>query len=442
MYRYVSTLVLTALACATLLAPAMADDSATLREEAHRLRQEVNALQTTRLEDEIESYLDKCDVLTGSQGGGLDGITVHARFTTVNQNTVGLDLANRSVLNGDVDLDFDFNVTDNLDLFIYLTANDGTPGTPLGSNGGFPYQWGAVSHGFPPNSFPPVAGSTFQGLTDGIGVNGTVPTDPGSVTVREAGIYHRLTIGETVLHWEGGALDQRRRFMQNAFADDENTQFIHNGLDDSAAILWLNDASGRTVLGLHMWVDLGAEDQFTLSWGFFNTPGQFFNRGEFMIQLAWRTELRGREMNIRVMGFVDEFHRNGAGDGDAGAGVSWDWMATDKVGFFLKLGVNGEDVNPVQLDVAFGAQIQGLLDSRPDDILGVGLILTSANDTVLAGIPEQTEFTLELYYRYMMEEGKLQITPHLLIVTDPGGSAAPWDDDLLVILGVRLYVPF
>jgi hypothetical protein len=445
MHRYVSTLVLAALAGAMLVAPAMAGDSDGLREELRQLQREVGALeeQSSRLlEQEINSYLDESDAWRGSQGGGLDAITVHARFTAVSQSTIGLDLANRSVVNGDVDLDFDFQVTDNLDLFIYMTANDGTPGSPLGTNAGFPSQWGPVSVGFPPEAFPAIAGSTFQGLADGIGVNGTVPTDPGSITVHEAGIYHRLQIGETILHWEGGDLDPRRRFMQNAYADDENTQFIHNGLDDSAAVLWLSDSSGRTVLGLHMWINFGEDDQFTLSWGFFNTPGQFFNRGQFMIQLAWRTELNGREMNLRVMGFMDEFNRNAAGDGDAGAGVSWDWLATDRIGLFVKIGVNGEDVNPVEFDAAFGAQFRGLLDSRPDDVLGVGVILTSANDAVLVGIPEDTEFTLEVYYRYMAEDGKLQITPHLLIVTDPGGNAAPWADDTLIIAGVRLYVPF
>jgi carbohydrate-selective porin OprB len=142
------------------------------------------------------------------------------------------------------------------------------------------------------------------------------------------------------------------------------------------------------------------------------------------------------------MAFIDEFHLDANGDGDAGAGVSWDWLVTDKVGLFVKLGVNGEDINPVALDVAFGAQIHGLLESRPDDVLGIGMLLTSANDTVLAGIPEELEFTLEIYYRYVTEDGNLQITPHFMIVTDPGGNAAPWADDTLIIAGVRVFVPF
>ena len=86
--------------------------------------------------------------------------------------------------------------------------------------------------------------------------------------------------------------------------------------------------------------------------------------------------------------------------------------------------------------------IQRLLDSRPDDVIGVGVILTGANDAVLVGVPEDVEFTLELYYRYMAEDGNLQVTPHLLIVTDPGGNVAPWADDLLIVLGVRVHVPF
>ena len=64
-----------------------------------------------------------------------------------------------------------------------------------------------------------------------------------------------------------------------------------------------------------------------------------------------------------------------------------------------------------------------------------------ANKSVLVGVPEDTEWSFELYYRLMLEEGKLQVTPHLLFVIDPGGGIN-WVDDTLVILGLRVFVPF
>jgi hypothetical protein len=454
MHRHFTATFLALIAVGLVLAaPATAEDEAALREEVRQLREKVDAMQGQQaalLATEVEKYLDSSADLRSVQGDNpLSGVKITSRFTAVNQNTLGLDPANRSVFNGDVDLDFDFAVTDNLDLFVHLTANDGSSEEFsdlefgfYGSNGAFPSQFGSVSVGFPPESFGPIAGNTFGGFADGIGVNGTVPTDPGSITVYEAGIYHRMQVGSRTLHWELGALDPRRRFLQNAFADDENTQFINNDFDDTPVFLWLTDASGRTVYGLHMWMNFGDNNQFTVNWGWFNTPGQWFNRGQFYAQIAWKGEVNGREMNLRGAVCIDEFFRNAADDGSAAGGASWDWWVTDKVGLFIRIGANGDDVNPVEFHASVGVQFNGLIGSRPDDVIGVAVGFLNANDKTLVVLPEDTEFTLEVYYKYMMEDGKLQITPHLIYVSDPGGNLSPWQDDSLFIIGVRVHVPF
>ena len=436
-----------------LAAPAAAGEENALREEVRQLREKVEALQgqqSALLATEIEKYLDSSADMRSAQGDGpLAGVKISARFTGVMQATVGLDPANRAVFNGDVDLDFDFAVTDNLDLFIHLTANEGQSDSEfdpfdgdLGDNGGFPSQFGSVSVGFPSESCGPLAGPTRSGLADGSCAKGPVPTDPGSITVYEAGIYHRMQVGSRTLHWELGAIDPRRRFLQNAFADDENTQFINNTLDDVPSVLPHPNAAGNTVYVLHMWMNFGDNNQYTVNWGWFNAPGQWFNRGQFYFQFGWKGEVNGREMNLRIMGFIDEFARDSTDDGSVGGGASWDWWATDKVGVFIRIAANGGDVNPVDFDASFGVQFNGLIGSRPDDVIGVAIGFITANDTVLVGIPEDTEFTIEVYYRYMMEDGKLQITPHLMIVTDPGGNLSPWQDDTLFILGIRIHVPF
>lgn len=406
---------------------ASAGEEDALREEVQQLREKIDTLaaqQSTLLEQEIESYLDEKAAWKGAQGdaSSLDNVSISARFTAVNQNTIGLDQFNRSVVSGDVDLDFDFKVTDNLDLFIYTTANS--------NEGHFEQQ------------FAGIAGPTLAGFDDGIGVNGTVSPQPGSLTVRETGIRHACAVGDNQLHWELGEIDPRNRFMQNAFAGDENTQFIHNTFDDSSAVLWLTDAGGPTSLGLHMWISLGANKQITLNWGWFNTPGQWFNNGQFYFQFHWKGEVSGREMNVRLMGFIDEFNENAAGDGVAGGGASWDWWVTEKIGLFFMIAVNGEDVAAVESDYSVGAQFNGLFGSRPDDVLGVAVGFTNANSNVLPGLPEDLELTLEIYYKYVAEGGKLQITPHIIYVQDPGGNGAGWFDDTLFILGFRIHVPF
>ncbi|MHC4548524.1 MAG: carbohydrate porin [Planctomycetota bacterium] len=450
MHRHVSATILALLAVGlAFAAPATAgEDDDTLREEVRQLRERVEALQaqgSTALEREIEEYLDTSSAWRGAQGdASMDRITIHARFTVVNQNTLGLDPADRSVVNGDVDLDFDFQVGDNLDLFIHLTANAASGA----GNAGFPSQFGPVTT--PGGSFGPIAGPTLAGLTDGIGVNGVVSTKPGSIRVYEAGIHHVLKIANTTVDWELGAIDPRTRFLQNAFADDENKQFIHNSFDDTAAIMWVSDATGRTVFGFHAWLDFGDNKQIRLNFGWFNAPGQWFNNGQFLIQGRWKGDILDREMNVYLMFFINEFFQDATGDGDWGGGASWDWMVTDKIGVFARLVANSGDANPVSGDFSFGAVITGPLGSRPDDTLGVAVGIIETNDegirsftgNPLEFFPQSTEITVEVYYRYMMEEGKLQITPHLIIVSDPGGGRSPWQDDLLFILGIRIFVPF
>jgi hypothetical protein len=419
-----------------------------MQERLARLEREVAELRRGRdvyLDRAVDAYLADADPApdahTGAQGGGgLTGLRLTARGTAVVQGTMGLNPTNRTVANGDFDLDFDLAVTENLDLYLHLTAsttNEGGDSFP-GLFGGDSFDGGMVGTGF---AFPAIASPTLAGLSDGIGVNGTVPTDPGSITVYEAGIHYVLH-ARFDMHIEIGAMDPRTRFLQNAFADDENTQFIHNLFDDPSAVLWATDASGRTVFGAHAWVPIGEGEQIKINWGWFNRPGQFFSRGQAYVQVHWRFEAGDRVMNLRIMGFLDELFRDAGGDGSAGGGVSWDFQLNEKMGIFVRASTNGDNVNPVEFDVAFGIVWTGTIPSRPDDVFGIAVGFADANATVVPGLPEERELTVEFYYRYMMEDGKLQISPHIIYVQDPGGGGGGWQDDTLFILGVRIHVPF
>jgi len=426
--------------------PAIAGDESALQEEVNKLRQQVEALssqQQTQLDQEIDSYLDDQSAWQAAQGDkGLDGLSVSGRLTAVSQNTAGLDPANRAIIAGDVDLDFWMQVTENLGLFIYLTGsatdgwvNDEWIGDTNLSSPNFPY------------SFPVNGMATLGAYTDGIGVDGTVPVRRGQITIREAGIQWTVMTGSTEHNFEIGSLDPRQRFGQTAFADDENTQFINNNFDDSPAISWMSDATGRIVFGLHHWISFGGEKQFTLNWGYFNTPGRFWDQGQLMVQFGWKGEISGREMNARVMILYDRFFAKklglatGTDDDDFQWGVTWDWLVTDAIGLFARIAANSSDVNPVEMDFSLGAQWSGFMASRADDVIGLAFGYIKANDTVLLGIPEDTEMTFEFYWKLMLEEGKLQVTPHIMYVMDPGGGIN-WIDDSLFIIGLRIYVPF
>jgi hypothetical protein len=204
-----------------------------------------------------------------------------------------------------------------------------------------------------------------------------------------------------------------------------------------------------------MWLELGAQKQYTLSWGWFNLPGQWFQDGQFYLQFAWKGEVKGREMNVRILLATDFYNSsNGAGPGSGAAvddsnglmGWSWDWWITEKVGVFFTGGFNFQDVNPVDYDFEVGFVFQGMISSRPDDQFGAGFVFTHLDSDVVGAVPEDTEFSFELYYRLAMANGKVWVTPHLIFVSNPGGgdiaSGGSFADDTLFILGLRVYVPF
>jgi len=437
---------------ALLAAPAVAgDDESALEDQVTRLEaqfQELSATRQTMLEQEIESYLSEKAAYGSAQGeeaGALDGLSLAGRLTAVSQSTTSTDPRNVSVVAGDVDLDFWMQVTERLSLFVYLTASS-TDRSDSGSvDESPPYVFGPF--GFPgapnlPNLLP---NATFSGLFDGVGVDGTMPVKRGSITVREAGIQEAIPVGQGTIHWEIGALDPRMRFLQNSFADDENTQFLDNLFDDDPAISWMSDASGRTVFGIYGWYGFGANEAFTVSTGYFNTPGEFWSHGPVYVQFAWKGEVRGREMNFRAMYMYDAFFPKLIGtastDGDSQYGFSWDWLVTDSVGVFVRFAGNTEDVNPVHYNVSFGGQWKGFWKARADDTVGVAVGVIKANEDTFVVLPEDTEWHIEAYYKFFFEDGKVQISPSILYVSNPGGAIG-FVDDSMFLLGLRIFVPF
>jgi len=402
-----------------------------VREEIKDLKERSAALTAQRailLRQEVDDYLAQGTPQAGLEGGGgLEGLSIHASLTSVALFTLNADPADTHAVAGDVDLDFDFAVTDNLDLFIHLTGN---------TAGHFPAGFGARAG---------IAGATGSGMYDGIGVDGTVPTSPGSVQVYEAGIRWSTPIAEQVLHVMAGALDPRNYFAQNAFAGDAETQFLNNLFDDPPAISWPTTAAGNQVLGLQLWMTFGSQDQYRFDVGWYNAPGQFFSKAILFWQIAWTTQLQGRELHVRLYGQVDDR----ASSTSAAVGVSADWWATDRIGVFARmtardnLRVQEGEFNFVESDWQFGAMFVGLLPGRPDDTLGVAWgLIKGPIEAINPGTPKNSEVVIEVYYRYMAEDGKLQVTPLIQFIVDPGMGGFANSTDTLVIAGLRVFVPF
>lgn len=413
--------------------------------ELERLRQENQGLKAAQLEQDVSAYLAETKGFEGAQGGdGLKGVTLHAAFVAVFQGTLGADPSDVGVMGGDFDLNFDLQVSDDVSLFCYMTAN-----TAGGSPDGFGTDTLPGAFGITGIAFAP----TMAGFTDGIDVNGTVPTNPGAVTTNEVGVRITSQLGDMVLNQEMGEIDPRNRFLTSAFGDNNKT-FIHNSFSDTASVQWITTAGGQTSLGWYMWMQFGGNKEWTLSWGWFNLPGQWFQNGQLYVQIAWKGEVKGREMNVKLLFNIDGY--NGENGNGPGAGFSldetgfvvgwaWDWMVSEKIGLFFTGGFNGADTNVVDFDFQVGVVFQNMISSRPDDQFGFGVIWTNI-DSDLVTLPEDTEFTFELYYRLAMANGKVWVTPHFMFVMNPGGGefvdGGPFASDSLFILGIRVYVPF
>jgi hypothetical protein len=422
MHRHFIGTLLALLAVGLLAAPSASagDENAALREEVKQLREKVETLsqqQSAQLGEEVERYLAE---QTSSAQGGSDGwynrMKIWAQLTSVFQATIGLDPSDSHQGTGDADVWFEFTATENLWIIAHMTAN-------TGGN---------------------TDGSTAGGFTDGIGVDGTAPVAPGSVTMEEAYAQHRLPVGSNWLWWAVGKIDPRKRYAQTAFTEDEDTQFINNNFDDTPGINWASNAGGVPV-AIEMWLTFGEQSQFTLNWGWYNSPGSFFDNGQFLVQGTWTADVSGRQMHIRVYFCYDSINEDAGGDPTYAGGVAWDWMVTEMIGLFARFTYNSFDDlfigNATDFDVQLGAVFTKLVSSRPSDALGVGFAWLNSNDALDPFAAADREWTFEIYYSFVIEEGKASITPHIQYIMDPGFNLS-FSDDSLFIVGVRLNFRF
>lgn len=420
------------LAAAFLAAPSRADSESDLRAEAADLARRAEALEARRsvlLRQDVARYLSEVEPEAGAQGGGggLQGITLHASLTGVILATVGSDPSDTHSVHGDIALDFDFEITENLNLFVDLVANSDA--------GAFPAAFGPIAG---------TAGATLSGLVDGIGVDGTVSTAPGDIAAYQWGASWTFFVADHAVEVMGGQLDPREYYATNAFASDSRTQFLNNLFDDPPALDWPTNATGTSIYGLRLFTEFGGKSQYSFDVGWYNTPGQWFNHGLLLMEFAWKGRISEREFHLRVYGQLNTAPDDPAG----GFGLSFDWYVTEKIGIFARATVKDNQPgaanhpNQIESDWQLGAVFFGPIPSRPDDHLGVAVgYIKGPVDAIIPGAPVNHETVVEIYYTYVMMNGKIFVTPEAQFVIDPGGGSFANGDDLF-LLGLRIHVPF
>ena len=105
-------------------------------------------------------------------------------------------------------------------------------------------------------------------------------------------------------------------------------------------------------------------------------------------------------------------------------------------GVFGRLGYADHDVSAVRCFWSAGAQYQGLVPSRDDDVAAVGI--AQGRLTRGAGFTEAHETAVELYYNAAVT-GWLSITPSVQYIANPGGVNTVKD---AVVFGFRLQMSF
>jgi hypothetical protein len=408
------------------------ENDADLRAQLDELKEQVSELQASRsagADEDIEAYLDG-DGAKESQGGNpMDGVTINASILVVNQNTVNRDQAdggNVALVSGLMELMFNFQVTEDLGIFANLYAN--TDGHLDDSSSGY-------------------GPATLASFSDGVGMDSSAGVRPrGGVQVDQAGFNYRVAVGGMDLNMAVGLIDPRTRYLTTAFSDNYRTGFLHNEFVDASGISWATNANnGENILGANFVMAFGGEKQFIFQIGWFNGEGQWFDDGQFYFEFHWKSEISGRPMNLKIMfmrdGLFTDDSDSADPDDDSNYGVEWDWKITDTIGVWAIFTGNNEDVNAVEGSWSIGTVLMGIIGSRPDDEIGFAVGMLTANRTVVTGATGDTEMVIEAYYKYITADGKMQITPHLMYIGDPGVGASLTETSLFV-LGVRIYIPF
>ncbi len=156
-----------------------------------------------------------------------------------------------------------------------------------------------------------------------------------------------------------------------------------------------------------------------------------FDNPFYALQLKYSAEFNGLPGNYRLYFWDDsadhikidepvnsKTNKSSTDDG-WGVGISLDQKITENVGIFARAAFANDEVYEVEQFYSFGASINGLIPSRPDDTLGLGIAAVIPNNEMQN---DDTEYHLEGYYRFQISEN-FAITPDLQYVVNPHGDS-------------------
>lgn len=249
-------------------------------------------------------------------------------------------------------------------------------------------------------------------------------------------------------------------FDASAFANDETSQFLNGAFVNNPTIPFPDYALG--VAGYYnpvegWYVSAGAVDaqndaRETGLRTAFHGEDYFFYVFETGVTPALRSPNGALQGAYRV-GLWNDPRPKGHSDAteysrdDVGFYLSGDQMLTKEnagledsqgLGTFFRYGYADGKRNNITTFWSMGFQYQGLLESRDEDVLGMGFAQGIFSDAASTTYTEDYESVLELYYGAQVTP-YMNISPSIQYVTNPGGDGTARD---AVVLALRAQMVF
>ena len=312
-------------------------------------------------------------------------------------------------------------------------------------------------------------GSWSEGL-DGssvgslFGINGDAGGDR-SIDVAE--LWYEQAFLDGTLRFRLGKLDLAGGFEcrgcpvafdGGTYANDETSQFLNGALVNNPTIPFPDKGLGLIAYlqPLEWWyVAAGVADaQADARETGFNTA--FHGRSDFFSIFETGIVPQMPSRNGKLPGAYriglwydprpkDRFDGRGVKRDDVGFYLSFDQMVLKEnadeedsqgLGLFARYGLADSAVNEIKSFWSVGAQYQGLIPGRDDDVLGCGVAQGRLSQG--AGFTASHETAMELYYSARITPW-LSVSPSVQYVFNPGGDH---DVDDAVVVGVRLQMSF
>lgn len=233
-----------------------------------------------------------------------------------------------------------------------------------------------------------------------------------------------------------GKTEQVAFIDDNAFANDEYVQFVGKPFVDNPML------DSEDEFGPLLAVGAVPADKLSLVllYGSSSHPrleedvqkdiwDDIFDHPFFGGQITYSPEWNGLAGNYRLYGWGATYpHPVLTGEDTErgwGVGLSLDQKVHEQVGLFARFAYSNEDVYEVPWFWSAGVNLLGLIVSRDEDEIGIGVAGLRANDDLEH---TGTEYHMEAYYRIALSES-FSITPDIQYVVNPLGNT---DNDNII----------